>query len=343
MQRSNKRVLLVIGALGALILVAVWFLGIPLNSEKSVFERSESSVTDTPTDSQPLSEMIVVSAERTISLYPNGGPPVGSWREYDEMIIDVAGIDEYILEHLRLAEAGNVNSAHYVSDAMHRCATEMAAFEISFDNYGTDPGATFITNEAKMIEIMDGLVGHHEYYLEQVRQSLRRAVECQKLGWETQYIYEESVRWRVEAAHRGQATALARTAFMDPSSRPHDPRQMAVSKEIIRNALIVSHDLEVLLNASSVVAASTGKDYKSEVLSWALLACEYEPCDTLNNLYMGQCENMSLGGSSMCTDDMTDLDYLFRKYPAEFDTASARAKEIRQAIEREDWESLGLR
>jgi hypothetical protein len=269
-------------------------------------------------------------------------PDLGAWQAYDEVVLDVYGIDEYILEQLELAEAGNADSAHYVSEAMHHCATDMLSLQQSYDFYANDQGSTAADAEQMINVVMDALTGHQEFYLQQVQHSLERALECEKLGWTPQYLYEESVAWNVEAVGRGQVVAMAKLARLDPLDPPTDASEIERSRAIIREVLGISKELHVLLHASAVISASTGKDFEFERLSWALVACEYDTCGRLNHLYTSACENMSLQGSSVCTRGMTDLDYLFRKYPEKFDAARSRAQEIKQAIEREDWQSIGL-
>lgn len=329
MRHKITKFALALGSLGAVIWVLLQPHDYNLPQSSTPPERIEATSTG-------------IVPRRQSSSVPGLEKPVGSWKEYDSMMRGVIGIDEYILKHLRLAEAGNANSAYYVSEAMIRCATELISFRMSYDTYSANHGADHVGPEEMMTVVLGELVGYSEFYLEQVRHSLMRAIECKKLGWESQYLYDESVQWQKRAIERNQVVALVQAARLDPSNPPDNPDQIEASRKTMREALSQSQDLVVLLNASTVVSASTGSDFPLERLSWALTACEYQRCDSLNHLYRDVCESMSMHGSAICTNDMTDLDYLFLKYPELFDLAQARAKEIKQAIESEDWRSLGL-
>ena len=263
-------------------------------------------------------------------------------QEFETMILGHEAIDEFVLRHLALAEAGNADSAHYVSEAMLYCAQELMSFNLSFDEYRMRADGIVVSADEISALIMDGLTGKPEFYRVEARRHLDRAIACQRLGWDSEYLYEQAVDWGETATKLGQVIAVARSASLDPENFPVEAEQIEESKTVMREVLRESRELHVFLYASSVVSASTGSDYPFERLAWALAACEYSKCDSLNYLYRGACEVMTLQGSHICTEDMTDLDYLFRKYPSQFDAALARAAEIEQALSNEDWQSIGL-
>ena len=263
--------------------------------------------------------------------------------QFEAVLLAGTGIDEFILRHLRLAEAGNADSAFFVGEAMQYCAMDLSLFDLSFEHYDTQKrGQPPRTDHEKIAVIMDGLVGKPEFYRQQAQRHLDRATDCKKLGWEAQFFSEQGQSWIAKATSQGQPIARARTAKLDPA-KPPDAGQLKRSQETMRDVLSSNRDVQTLLHASTVVVAGTGRDFATERLAWAILACEYSDCERpMNSLYRGVCEGLALQQALHCSDDMTDLDYLFTKYPERFDVASARAKELKYALETGDWAAIGL-
>lgn len=273
--------------------------------------------------------------------------------QFEAVLMAGSGLDEFILEHLELAKAGNADSAYYVSEAMQYCAMELLLLETSYRHYNTQgdevvPGLDTQGDQVapsldEVIEvIMDGLVGTSEFYRREARRRLDRAAACKNLNWQPQFLSDQGTAWATSALSLGQPIALARSAKLDPTNPPGE-QQLERSKEIMRGALQQSRDLRTLLYASSVVAVNTQRNHLSERLAWGILACEYDDCEQpMNYLYRGVCEVTTLNQTFVCSADMSDLDYLFQKYPDEFDFAKARAEELHQALTTEDWSTVGL-
>lgn len=251
-------------------------------------------------------------------------------------------MDEFILELLAKAEDGDADSAYYVSEAMKFCAADLVVSQISVDKYRPQAISSNPSSDEAIAFVMDGLVGNSEFYLKEARRHLDRAVECMRLGWNSQTMYEFAVDWGATAEELGQPIAVAKLASLDPDDPPSDLAELEQSRATMRDIVRNNKNLRVFLYASTVTSTVTGIDHTLDKLSWALLACEYASCDDLNHLYRGVCEVMSLQGSDVCTTDMNDIDYLFRKYPEYFDAAQVRAAELKEAIETENWQSIGL-
>lgn len=256
---------------------------------------------------------------------------------FDDLMAGNDLIDKFIIRHLELAEAGNADSAIYLSEAMKYCAMELNLVSLTSEVYdiSTEDPSTIET------QIMDQLVGHPEFYRSEARRHIQRAIGCQRLGWDPEYHREEATKWSDFARESGQPVAVAKWAAIKRDELLSDEK-LDASKEVIRTVLQESVDFQVLLAASTVASASTGSDYLFDRLSWALAACEFHTCDSLNFYYRGLCEMQSFSGASYCTEDMTDLDYLFARHPDKFDAARAKAQEIKQAILDSRWDLLGL-
>lgn len=257
-------------------------------------------------------------------------------QEFEALMAGDGEIDRFILKHLTAAEKGNIDSAYYVSRAMMVCLVDLQATSLTLSLYeidATDP------DEISDL-IMSVLVGTPEYYRTEAKRHIERAIACQRLGWDSQYHGRQSKVWGEVARDAGHPIALAKKVNDDPESV--SPERLEDSRKIVRKLLQKNREREVFLAAGSVVSASTGRDYVFERLSWALLACEYNACDSLSFYYRSGCEVMTYEEGAFCSQDMTDMDYLFGKYPSQFDAARARAMEIKQAIDNSQWALLGL-
>lgn len=262
--------------------------------------------------------------------------------EYESTMLGELAIDEFILTHLKLAEAGSAESAYFLSEAMKYCSADIITFDLTIEQYRDQFRGNDLTPQEQSDQIMDSLIGFSDFYRGEVRRHLGRAIECRRLGWDPGYLLDEGANWGKAALQGGQVVAVALDAMIKPGTKNVDPDVLKKSKRTMRDLLQDTRDLQVFVYASTVVAASTGRDAKDERLAWRLLACEYKSCEKLNYNYRHNCEVMSLNGSDLCTDGMTDRDYIFRKYPERYDLAQARALEIKQALDAEDWLSLGL-
>lgn len=256
--------------------------------------------------------------------------------EFDSMIRGSESLDNYILRLVKKAKAGDEDSAYFLAEALMYCALDETMLQQSEALWGieaTDP-------DIVMAQLMDKLVGQSEFYRHEARQHILRGQACRRLGWGTDYYRKQARNWRSFAAKYGQPVALARAASVDPKET--DPVRLEQSKQSFRQVLGQSHDFLTLMYASSVVSASTGSDYEFERLAWGLLACEYAACDSLNFWYRGECDMLSQAGTDVCTSDMTDIDYLFRRYPAQFDAARAHAQQLKFAVDNGRWDLIGL-
>lgn len=138
-------------------------------------------------------------------------------RQFEQVILAGAGIDRFILQQLALAESGNANSAHYVSEAMDYCAMNLLQLQISFDVYNTQGDQSRPDANAMAKVVMDGLVGLPEFYLAQARKHLERSVACATLGWNSDYLFEKAASWAQTAVDRKQPIAMAEAAQLGPS------------------------------------------------------------------------------------------------------------------------------
>lgn len=256
--------------------------------------------------------------------------------ELDALMAGEDQIDSFILRHLEAAEAGNADSAYYLAEAMKYCANELIKIPMSVSYITNDPVGPDEISDL----IMSSIVGMPDYYRSEALRHIERAIACQRLGWNSDYLIQQASDWDAFAEKAGQSSARARAAEIHPENVSAE--RLEESKKTMRAVLKNSRELRDLLYAATVVSASTGSDYKLEILTWALVACEYQSCDSLNYIYRGACEIMALHGAQICTQDMTDMDYLFRKYPSQFDEARARAAEIKQAIDNGQWSLIGL-
>lgn len=263
-------------------------------------------------------------------------------QQFEEAIFDGSKLDDFILQHIPRARSGQPDSAYYLAEAMKYCSMELEQFDMSIVYYDKQNARDSADLEQQAQVIMDGLVGKPEFYRRQVRRHLDRAIACKSLGIDSQDLYRQAGEWDRQATTLMQPIALARAAKLDPRNPTIDAESLNRSKALMREALSRSRDLMTLLHASSVVAVTTGRDYAAERLAWGILACEYRECDTLNYLYLGKCEAMVLNGNAECSEKMSDLDYLRLKYPDIFDVARGRASELHEALEKEDWRTVGL-
>jgi hypothetical protein len=202
--------------------------------------------------------------------------------------------------------------------------------------------------------ITKSVASRPEFYREETRRHMERAIACKRLGKDELTLKEEGFEWERTAADLGNPIALARSIEIETIHRLTDDPQgdanvqefrpliedrLRTSKATILDALRGSRDLEVLLQAGDVISAATGRDRTLEHIAWALVACEYDDCEELNPLYRRACE---AEGASYCSEEMSDSEYLMLKFPAQYDTARGRAMEIKEALENENWAELGL-
>lgn len=258
-------------------------------------------------------------------------------QEFDSVIGGNKEIDVFILTHLERAEAGDADSAIYVAEAMRYCMLSVGKVEQGISLYQIQPAGPSETKEA----IMERLVGLSPYRRNEASLHIDRWIACKRLSWDLSYLAETAYKWEEFAVNEGQPLAVARFASLDPNAAV-TPEKLDQSKAAMRQVLSKSREFTVLRYASSVVSVSTNKDFESEKLAWALLACEYDSCDTLNYHNRGSCEMLGKDGADFCTDDLTDMKYLFGRYPDKFDAARSRALFIKEAIDSGQWDLIGL-
>ena len=146
-------------------------------------------------------------------------------------------MDEFILELLAKAEDGDADSAYYVSEAMKFCAADLVVSQISVDKYRPQAISSNPSSDEAIAFVMDGLVGNSEFYLKEARRHLDRAVECMRLGWNSQTMYEFAVDWGATAEELGQPIAVAKLASLDPDDPPSDLAELEQSRATIREIL----------------------------------------------------------------------------------------------------------
>ncbi len=267
---------------------------------------------------------------------------LGTDQQFEEAILDGSKLDDFILLHIPRAKSGDADSAYYLAEALRYCSMELEQFDMSFAYYDKQDSDASSNLEHQVQIIMDGLIGKPEFYRRQVRRHLDRAMACKSLDIDSQDLHGRAESWSKQAKALMQPIALARGARLSPRNASISAEKLNSSKAAMRDALSRSKNLVILLSASSVAAVATGRDFTTERLAWAILACNYEDCGTLNYLYLGKCEAMVLQGSSDCSEQMSDLDYLRLKYPNHFDVARGRASELYEALEKGDWSTVGL-
>ena len=257
--------------------------------------------------------------------------------EFDSLVAGNEEIDAFIRRHLARAESGDAQSAMYVAEAMRYCIMDLNMLELTIQQHQIDAASPDKVKEA----IMGYLVGMTSFSRAEALRHIDRGFSCRSLGWDVNYLTEISEYWEDFAYNEGQSLAVARAASLNPAG-PVSNSDLEVSKSVMREVLSNSREFRVLTYASTVAAVSLEAEFEFERLSWRLLACEYESCDTLNYYYRGLCDMMGSDGAHICTDGITDIEFLFRRYPEQFDAARARALEIKRAIDSEQWELIGL-
>lgn len=266
---------------------------------------------------------------------------------YDALFSGDGGraIDQFILQHLPEAEAGNRDSALYVGDALRMCFLDMRMLQLTLTMLSPDGEDLKELSDHQDI-VMKSVAARPAFYKEETRRHMERAIACERLGKDARVLQGEGYKWEAIAAELGNPIARARSIMSisddgttDDTLRRVREDQLRRAKVTILDALKESRDLEVLLQASDIVSTATGRDRTLERVAWALVACEYDDCEKLNPRYRSVCE---VQGASYCSDEMSDRDYLMLRYPAQYDTASGRAMEIRDALDNERWEELGL-
>lgn len=257
--------------------------------------------------------------------------------EMDDLMAGNVDIADFLLRHLALAQEGDADSAEFTAQAMLQCMHDIGKIAMTIQHYGIDAASTEEMEE----QIVGQLVGMSDFYLAETRRQVQRFHSCAGLQWSRELLLEEAAKWQAFAVESGQPISVSDWAAFRRNDDVTE-EQLATSKALFREALKVSKDYKVFLNASTVTTRSTGNDYLSERLSWALLACEYDGCDSLNAYYRSLCDVREAGGDQYCFEGMTNLDYLTARHPDKIDFARSRAQEIKQAIEEERWELIGL-
>jgi len=313
----------------AVSIVAAWFSWYSAQSADGVL-KPVASVNSTIEPLEPPAPVAVKSTHRVAA------------RDYEAALVNASSFDIYILEQLEKAGAGDGDAAHYLAEALQFCIADLVTYQLSAQKYVVDPGWSDTDPQLVADHVMDALVGYPEFYRLEARRHLDRALACLKLGWSTEYIDRESKGWEVQALILGQPVAVARAAQLSPRGGDISEADLLVAQEQMRAALAKSRDNLTFLYAATVATVTDQRDYVDERLAWALLACRYRDCGSLSFVYRHACESMVLRENFPCTDDMSDYDYLFFKYPASFDAARARADELFVALESQQWEVLGL-
>ena len=290
-------------------------------------EKDEGANSDTvvPLNTQPPKQNELDVAHREIR------------QEFDSVIGGNEEIDVYILRHLERAEAGDADSAIYVAEAMRYCLASVGMVERGIRQYQIQPAGPSETKEA----ILERLVGLSPYRRNEASLHIDRWIACKRSGWDNSYLTETAYKWEAFALNEGQPLAVARVSGLDPNAAV-TPEKLEKSKAAMRQVLTKSREFTVLWYASSVVSVSTNRDFESEKLAWALLACEYDSCDSLNYYNRGLCEMQGKNGADYCTEDVTDMKYLFGRYPGKIDVARSRALFIKEAIDSGQWDLIGL-
>lgn len=251
------------------------------------------------------------------------------------------GISVFIRHHEDLAQNGNADSMHYLAQAIKDCIVSMTMVQPVIDKIALERGEIAEYREGyREIARQEGVV-YSEFAKQEWSNRIDRAYDCFSLGKNVATLDSESDMWEALAVERGQSNAVAASVTSELQNKTAEELQHA--KSVIRDVLVSQKTLETILAAEALSSFVTGRNGTTERVAWALLACEYYDCESrLSYRYRTTCEIDATYGNTYCTPGMTDYEFLRAKLPEHFDIAGGRAMDLKQAIDSEQWDRLGL-
>jgi len=250
-------------------------------------------------------------------------------------------IDDFIRHHEALAESGRADSMHFVAEAMKDCVASMSMVQPLIDKIAQERGAT-AARPADYRELVEQeKIGNSEFAVEEWSRRIDRAYACLSLNRDISTLGNEFEQWESLAIENGQPIAV--TTFITTGLQSKSTEDLQRAKNVIREQLASNKSLEIILAAEDLSAFLTGREGPAERLAWSLLACEYYDCNSrLSYRYRTTCEIDAHYGDIYCKPGMTDYEFLRAKLPEHYDVATGRAMELKQHLDQDLWDLLGL-
>ena len=261
--------------------------------------------------------------------------------EFNLVVAGGVGIGEFIREHEKLAQKGNVDSMHFLAEAMKDCTLSMTMVQPLIDRFELERGELVANREDYLEYLRQSGPGNSAFAIQEWNNRIERAYDCFGIDENTETLNRESSAWEAIALEKGQSNAVATSVTSDLHNKTAE--ELAVAKSRIRSVLVSNKTLETVLAAQTLSSFSTGRHGIVERAAWALLACEFYDCEsTLSYRYRTTCEVDATYGEIYCVPGMTDSEFIRAKVPGSYDIARGRAMELKQYFDQERWAQIGL-